>query len=68
MECVVGEKGEPLRADNNTSFPYCAAQRNLDNVGVRTGRSVPTAAGNPRGTGIRGLPAKGRASAAVPSR
>jgi hypothetical protein len=56
MECVVGEKGEPLRPDNKTSVPYCAAQRNLDNAGVRTGRCVPAVAGNPLGTGIRGLP------------
>ena len=56
MECVAGEKGEPLRPDDEAMFPYCAAQRNLDNVGIRAGRCVPAVAGNPLGTGIRGLP------------
>ena len=54
MECVAGEKGEPLRPDDEAMFPYCAAQRNLDNVGIRAGRSVPGRGGNPSGTGLRG--------------
>ena len=54
MECVAGGKGEPLRPDDEAMFPYCAAQRNLDNVGIRAGRSVPGLGWNPAGTGLRG--------------
>ena len=49
MECVAGEKGEPLRPDDEAMFPYCAAQRNLDNVGIRSGGGVPGSGGNPAG-------------------
>ena len=58
MEWAVGEREEPLRSDDETSFPYCTAQRNLDNTGVRTGRSVSGRGGYPAGAGRRGAPAQ----------
>lgn len=59
MEWAVGERVEPLRSDDEISFPYCAAQRNLDKVDIRTGRSVPVEAGTPRRTALPGGVAKG---------
>ena len=49
MEWAVGEREEPLRPDDETSFPYCAAQRNLDKMDTRTGRSVSSLGGNAAG-------------------
>ena len=49
MEWAVGEREEPLRPDDETSFPYCAAQRNLDNIGIRSARGAPGSGGNPAG-------------------
>ena len=47
MELAVGERVEPLGPDDARSFPYCAAQRNLDKIGTGTGRSVPGLGGSP---------------------
>ena len=41
-----GGEGGPLRSGDETSLPYCAAQRNMDNVGI---------GGAPRGAGC-GIP------------
>ena len=49
MELAVGERVEPLGSDDARSFPYCAAQRNLDKIGTGTGRSVSSLGGNAAG-------------------
>ena len=59
MEWAVGEREEPLRPDDEPSFPYCAAQRNLDKMVTRTGRSVTSLGGNTAGDRAPGAPAKG---------
>jgi len=68
MEWAVGEREEPLRPDDETSFPYCAAQCNLDKKDTRTGRSVPSPGGNAAGDRDPGGAGERGASAAVPSR